>query len=78
MQQDEVMSELPEYAKMDPSPEDSCEVLATESYLRALNNIFERTLLGKKTRIFQALRRTLASLGFYMSPFGLLNNHVET
>ena len=47
------MSDLLEYAKMDPPPEDSCEVLATESYLRALNNIFERTLLGKKTRIFQ-------------------------
>ena len=47
------MSELLEYAKMDPPPEDSHEVLATESYLRALNNIFERTLLGKKTRIFQ-------------------------
>jgi hypothetical protein len=47
------MSELLEYAKMHPPPEDSHEVLATESYLRALNNIFERTLLGKKTRIFQ-------------------------
>ena len=42
-----------EYAKTDPPPHDSLEVLATEGYLRALNNIFERTLLGKKTRIFQ-------------------------
>ena len=42
-----------EYAKTDPPPKDSLEVLATEGYLRALNNIFEKTLLGKKTRIFQ-------------------------
>lgn len=47
------MSELLEYTKTDPPPQDSLEVLATEGYLRALNNIFERTLLGKKTRIFQ-------------------------
>ena len=42
-----------EYAKTDPPSQDSLEVLAAEGYLRALNNIFERTLLGKKTRIFQ-------------------------
>lgn len=54
LQQDEVMSELLEHANMDPPPEDGREALATESYLRALNNMFERTLLGKKTRIFQS------------------------
>lgn len=43
-----------EYAKTDPPPDDSLEVIATEAYLRALSNILERTLLGKKTRIFQA------------------------
>ena len=48
------MSELLEYAKTDPPPDDSFEVLATEHYLRALNNMFERTLLGKKTRLFQS------------------------
>ena len=52
-QQDEVMSELLEYANTNPPPSDSLAVLATERYLRALNGIFERTLLGKKTRIFR-------------------------
>ena len=42
-----------EYAKTDPPPHDSLGVLATEAYLRALNNIFERTLLGRKSSIFQ-------------------------
>lgn len=48
-----MLSELLEYARADPPPQDSLEVLATEGYLRSLNNIFERTLLGRKTRIFQ-------------------------
>ena len=52
-QQDEVMSELLKYANTNPPPSDSLAVLATERYLRALNDIFERTLLGKKTRIFR-------------------------
>ena len=41
--------------KTDPPPQDSLEVLATEDYLRALNDVFESTLLGKKIRIFQLL-----------------------
>lgn len=46
------MSELLEYhSQLNPLPVNSS-VLATENYLRALNNIFERTLLGNKTRIF--------------------------
>ena len=47
------MSELQEYATVDPPPMDSKETLATVDYLAALNNIFERTLLGNKTRIFR-------------------------
>ena len=50
MQQDEVLSELLEYAKIDPPPQDSLEVLATEGYLRALNNIYAP---WKETCIFQ-------------------------
>ena len=42
-----------EYANTHPTPEDHLEVIATEKYLAALNNIFEKTLLGRKTRIFQ-------------------------
>ena len=49
-----MLSELLEYARADPPPQDSLEVLATEGYLRSLNNIFERTLLGRKTRICQS------------------------
>lgn len=47
------MSELREYATANPPPKDSAETLATADYLSALNNIFERTLLGTKTRIFR-------------------------
>ena len=36
-----------------PAPEDHLQVLATEEYLVTLNKIFEKTLLGTKTRIFQ-------------------------
>ena len=46
------MSELKEYATANPLPNDSAETLATADYLSALNNIFERTLLETKTRIF--------------------------
>lgn len=46
-----VISELQEYATSVPPPKDGAEALATAEYLSALNNIFERTLLGK-TRIF--------------------------
>lgn len=54
LQQDEVISELREYATSSHTPpEDQLTVQATEKYLAALNNIFERTLLGNKTRIFK-------------------------
>lgn len=52
MQQDEVLSELLEYANTDPPPQDNQQVLATVQYLSALNKIFEKTLLGRKTKIF--------------------------
>lgn len=49
-----MLSELKEYATAGLiPPSDKEHVLATEQYLRALNDIFERTLLGDKTRIFQ-------------------------
>ena len=47
------MSELLEYAS-EPGCSFPAEVLAVVKYLSALNNIFERTLLGQKTRIFNA------------------------
>ena len=54
IQQNEVISELREYAgSSHASPVDQLMVQATVEYLSALNNIFERTILGQKTRIFQ-------------------------
>ena len=47
-----MLSELLEYANTDPPPQDQQQVLATEQYLAALNKIFEKTLLGTKTKIF--------------------------
>ena len=49
MQQDEVISELIEHARSSSSSED----FTCARYLSALNDIFERTILGKKTRIFK-------------------------
>ena len=82
------MSELLEYAKAQPPPQDSLEVLATEGYLRALNNIFERTLLGRKTRIFQSDGTSMQRLDKGFSYFqewakelvegGVLNNSVDS
>ena len=43
-----------EYADTKPDSDEAAEVLATVKYLSALNKIFERTLLGTKTRIFMA------------------------
>ena len=51
IQQDEVISELREYASSSLAPPE--DVNATVSYLSALNSIFERTILGRKTRIFK-------------------------
>lgn len=47
-----MLSELLEYANTDPPPQDQQQVLATEQYLSALNKMFEKTLLGTKTKIF--------------------------
>ncbi len=52
IQQDEVISELREYAAANPLCQERAEVLATVKYLSALN-IFERTVLGTKTRFFK-------------------------
>ena len=54
LQQDEVLSELLEHANADPRPQDHQQVLGTEKYLSALNSIFEKTLLGRKIKIFNA------------------------
>ena len=42
-----------EYASSIPTSADRSGVLACAKYLSSLNDIFERTLLGKKTRFFQ-------------------------
>ena len=52
LQQDEVMSELPEYAKMDPPPKHSREVLATDSYLRALKLISSKGHFSERKLAF--------------------------
>ena len=43
-------------------PKDHLQVLATVKYPSALNNIFEKTLLGRKTRIFCAKGRSIQRL----------------
>ena len=53
-QQDGVIAELKEYAEGDPAPQDAASVKKTILYLSALNNLFERSLLGQKVRIFNA------------------------
>ena len=59
LQQDEVLAELKEYARSDPKPQDAQEVELVISYLEALNNIFERSILGNKVRVFDANGTTL-------------------
>ena len=51
-----------EYATTNPPPKDHLQVLATMKYLSALNNIFEKTLFGRKTRIFYAESRSIERL----------------
>ena len=48
------MSELREHAETNPDSDEAAEVLATVKYLSALNKIFERALLGTRTRIFMS------------------------
>ena len=59
LQQDEVLAELKEYARSDPKPQDAQAVELVMSYLEALNKIFERSILGKKVRVFDANGTTL-------------------
>lgn len=59
MQQDEVIAELKEYAESKPAPQDAASVKQTILYLSALNNLFERSLLGQKVRVFNAEGSTI-------------------
>ncbi len=43
-----------EYAANNPTATDKAEVMACAKYLSSLNDIFEHTLLGRKTRFFQS------------------------
>ena len=52
LQQDEVLSELKEYARSDPKPDDAPSVELTIAYLEALNGLFEKSILGQRVRIF--------------------------
>ena len=48
---------------MNPLAQDRSRVLATTEYLTALNDIFERTILGSKVRIFQHDGTAMQHLG---------------
>jgi hypothetical protein len=50
-----------EYAPTNPH-KDHFQILATVKYLSALNNIFEKTLLGRKTRFFYVKGRSTQRL----------------
>ena len=64
-----------EYATTNPPTKDHLQVLATVKYLSALNNIFKKTLLSKKTRIFYAEGRSIQQLdeGFAYFVVGQMN-----
>ena len=51
-QQDEVLAELREYARGQPLPDDSASVELVIAYLSSLNNLFERSILGRSVRVF--------------------------
>ena len=63
LQQDEAVSEPLEFATTHPNDPDRAEILATTKYLSALNDIFERTLLGTKVRIFNQEGTAIQRLG---------------
>ena len=67
-----------EYAKTDPSPLDSLEVLAAEGYLRALNNIFERG--QENLLILVYLRAVLTTCNLLHGRYVLINSddYVDT
>ncbi len=54
LQQDEVLAELREYARTCPVPNDAPTVELVICYLTALNNLFEKSILGKHVRIYTA------------------------
>lgn len=88
MQQDEVMSELLEFATANPQDPDRAEILATVKYLSALNDIFERTMLGNQVRIFYhggpAIQRLNEGFAYFeewaeeLIDSGAFNNGVST
>ena len=53
MLQNEVISELVEYANSIPVPDNVASVETVVEYLQALNNLFELSLLGNHVRIFK-------------------------
>ena len=59
IQQDEVLVRLREYVHNNPKASDAPAVTHTIAYLEALNNIFERSMLGVKVRVFKANGSTL-------------------
>lgn len=58
-QQDEVLAELREYARSGTKPQDAPEVELVIQYLEALNNLFERSILGKKVRVYDSKGTTI-------------------
>ena len=69
LQQDEVLSELKEYARSDPKPDDASSVELTIAYLEALNGLFEKSILGQRVRIFDSsgstIQRMASSFNFF-------------
>ena len=65
-QQDEVLSELKEYARSDPKPDDAPSVELTIAYLEAL---FQKSILGQRVRVFDpngsTIQRMEASFKFF-------------
>ena len=59
LQQDEVLAGLKEYVCGIPVPRDAPKVELTIRYLTALNNLFERSLLGKHVRVFEVQGSTI-------------------
>lgn len=59
LQQDEVIAELKEYARINKDIPDGPEVELVIDYLEALNKLFEKSLLGQHTRVFTAEGSTI-------------------
>jgi hypothetical protein len=57
------LAELKEYARCEQIPADAASVELTISYLSALNNLFERSIIGKKVRVFDVNGRTIQRMG---------------